>query len=78
MDQMSIVGQLNYRGDIRETMEPAVMSTPRGPVLPAAVEYDEKTDLTSVYYVPLLDGLSAVAAEDNAPSLLDAARALRS
>ena len=51
MDEM-IVGKLNYRGDIRETMQPRVMDTPRhGAVLPTMVEYDEGTDLTTVGFI---------------------------
>jgi hypothetical protein len=77
MDTM-IIGQLNYRGDIREGMNPRVMDSPKhGPVLPAVVEYDEERDITTVGFVSMLTGVAAVAAEDARPSLLDAAKAVR-
>ena len=60
-----IVGQLNYRGDIRGGMSPQVMDSPRyGPILPAVVEYDEETDLTTVGFVSAATGQAMVAAED--------------
>lgn len=49
-----IVGQLNYRGDIRAGMEPSVMWSDRhGTIRPVSVEYDEGRDLTTVGFCSL-------------------------
>src|SRR5690606_31487913 len=44
MDTM--IRQLNFRGDIRATMEPRVYDTYRGPMITAVVEYDEEAGVT--------------------------------
>lgn len=49
-----IVGQLNYRGDIRGGMQPGVTYSPRyGAMIPVAVEYDEERDLTTASFASL-------------------------
>jgi len=46
-----VVGQLNFRGDIRAGYKPQTYPTMRyGVVVPVAVEYDEAADLTRVSF----------------------------
>jgi len=48
---VNIVGELHYRGDIRDKLGRQVIYTERhGLIINAAASYDEATDLTTVYY----------------------------
>lgn len=54
MDEIPAGGRLNFRGDIRSSMEVDVIPSRTGEALmPFQVEYDEATDLTTVEYAEI-------------------------
>jgi hypothetical protein len=57
----TMIRQLNFRGDIRATMEPRVYDTYHGPMIPAVVEYDEEVDVTRLGLVDIPTATQALA-----------------
>lgn len=54
IDESPAGGRLNFRGDIRSSMEVNVIPSRTGEALmPFQVEYDEETDLTTVEYAEI-------------------------
>lgn len=58
-------GRLNFKGDVRTTIQPRVYDTAHGVMVGESVSYDEDTDLTTLHLVEHPMGVRPV----NAPEV---------